>query len=296
MLDDLTTYLDDNFAGKVRVGVSATPGKTKHFQTLTLSKELTLCDCPGLVFPSFMRSAGEMLCSGILPINQMRDCIDPMNIICSRVPRHHLEASYGIRIERQLDVLDNPHRPPTGTELLAAYCKVKGYITSGTGRWDDFRGAKEILRDFNDGRLLYVVIPPDQNDYCLEMWLLETESTVVKFAKVASRVNKLRTEQISELAAEVEAMQEETNTIVEDYEFVPEDGVEAVFEENPEVGIEAKRDHKRLKHWGKKNRKLRDKTPYSEDNGTANFIMHVKNRVPNTMADLSSQYRNSILK
>ena len=29
-----------------------------------------------------------------------------------------------------------------------------------------------------------------------------------------------------------------------------------------------KREHKRLKHWGKKNKKLRDKTPYGEDSGS----------------------------
>lgn len=40
--------------GGVRVRVGATPGKTKHFQTLVLSDTLMLCDCPGLVFPSFV--------------------------------------------------------------------------------------------------------------------------------------------------------------------------------------------------------------------------------------------------
>lgn len=40
--------------GSVRVSVGATPGKTKHFQTLVLSSSLMLCDCPGLVFPSFV--------------------------------------------------------------------------------------------------------------------------------------------------------------------------------------------------------------------------------------------------
>lgn len=47
--------------GGVRVSVGATPGKTKHFQTLVLSKTLMLCDCPGLVFPSFVGRYGFML-------------------------------------------------------------------------------------------------------------------------------------------------------------------------------------------------------------------------------------------
>lgn len=37
--------------GRKKVGVASMPGKTKHFQTLKLTEEVTLCDCPGLVFP-----------------------------------------------------------------------------------------------------------------------------------------------------------------------------------------------------------------------------------------------------
>lgn len=39
--------------GKKKVGVASMPGKTKHFQTLKLTDEVTLCDCPGLVFPKY---------------------------------------------------------------------------------------------------------------------------------------------------------------------------------------------------------------------------------------------------
>ena len=38
------------------------------------------------------RSTAEMICSGILPINQMRDYIGPGAVIASRVPLHLLEA------------------------------------------------------------------------------------------------------------------------------------------------------------------------------------------------------------
>jgi large subunit GTPase 1 len=111
--------------GVVRVGVSSTPGKTKHFQTLVISDTTVLCDCPGLVFPSFMRSTGEMLCAGILPVNQMRDYIEPATVIASRVQRHLLDATYGMTIERVLDFKDDPDRPPTPHEMLEAYCKLK---------------------------------------------------------------------------------------------------------------------------------------------------------------------------
>lgn len=55
--------------GSKKVGVAAQPGKTKHFQTLNLTQSICLCDCPGLVFPSFASSKSEMVCCGVLPID-----------------------------------------------------------------------------------------------------------------------------------------------------------------------------------------------------------------------------------
>jgi large subunit GTPase 1 len=237
-----------------------------------------------------------MLCSGILPINQMRDCIDPANIICARVPRHLIEATYGIKIDRELDILDNPHRPPTGTEMLAAYCKTKGYITSGTGRWDDFRACKEILRDFNDGKLLYVAKPPNLSiSLSLEEWLLETESTVMKFEKIAERVQKMRLSQKEEVIADVEALEvtmdavdtEEDHT----YEIISDEIEFGNLESSEATPSTQKREHKRLKHWGKKNKKLRDKDPYGESHGTEAFIANIRNRVPIGSASSLTHYR-----
>ncbi|XP_075058353.1 large subunit GTPase 1 homolog isoform X1 [Mixophyes fleayi] len=67
--------------GNKKVSVSATPGHTKHFQTLYVEPDLCLCDCPGLVMPSFVSTKAEMICSGILPIDQMRDHIPPISLI-----------------------------------------------------------------------------------------------------------------------------------------------------------------------------------------------------------------------
>jgi large subunit GTPase 1 len=82
--------------GDKKVGVAALPGKTKHFQTLNLGREVELCDCPGLVFPSFANSKAEMMCCGVLPIDQMRDHISPINLLLSRIPKEVLEAQYKI--------------------------------------------------------------------------------------------------------------------------------------------------------------------------------------------------------
>ena len=52
-------FLSTELLQKVRV--SETPGKTKHFQTLPLTEDITLCDCPGLVMPSVANSKAGMV-------------------------------------------------------------------------------------------------------------------------------------------------------------------------------------------------------------------------------------------
>ncbi|KAK9810307.1 hypothetical protein WJX72_008354 [[Myrmecia] bisecta] len=47
--------------GSKKTAVAATPGKTKHFQTLNVTERLTLCDCPGLVLAKYAASKAEMV-------------------------------------------------------------------------------------------------------------------------------------------------------------------------------------------------------------------------------------------
>lgn len=79
-----------------------------------------LCDCPGLVMPSFMFTKAEMVVNGILPIDQMRDQVPPVTLVASLIPRHELEFTYGIMLPPPAEGED-PTRPPTAEELLNAY-------------------------------------------------------------------------------------------------------------------------------------------------------------------------------
>ncbi|XP_055705805.1 large subunit GTPase 1 homolog [Phlebotomus papatasi] len=141
-----------------KVSVSATPGKTKHFQTLFLQKDLMLCDCPGLVMPSFVLTKAEMILNGILPIDQMRDHVSPINQLCVYIPRHVLEDRYGIMIPKPTG-MDDPDRAPHSEELLLAYGYNRGFMTAN-GQPDQAKGARYILKDFVNGKLLYAYAPP----------------------------------------------------------------------------------------------------------------------------------------
>ncbi|KAL7397206.1 hypothetical protein ABVT39_018479 [Epinephelus coioides] len=144
-----------------KVSVSATPGHTKHFQTLYVESGLCLCDCPGLVMPSFVSTKAEMICSGILPIDQMRDHVPAICHVCQLIPRHVLEGTYGINIIRPREDED-PDRPPTCEELLMAYGYMRGFMTSH-GQPDQSRSARYILKDYVSGKLLYCHPPPHIN-------------------------------------------------------------------------------------------------------------------------------------
>ncbi|XP_069474681.1 large subunit GTPase 1 homolog [Ambystoma mexicanum] len=147
--------------GNKKVSVSATPGHTKHFQTLFVEPGLCLCDCPGLVMPSFVATKAEMICSGILPIDQMRDHIPPVSLICQRIPRHVLEVTYGINIIRPREDED-PTRAPTSEEFLTAYGYMRGFMTAH-GQPDQPRSARYVLKDYVTGKLSYCHPPPGIN-------------------------------------------------------------------------------------------------------------------------------------
>ncbi|XP_040123670.1 large subunit GTPase 1 homolog [Oryx dammah] len=147
--------------GNKKVSVSATPGHTKHFQTLYVEPGLCLCDCPGLVMPSFVSTKAEMVCSGILPIDQMRDHVPPVSLVCQNIPRHVLEATYGIDIIKPREDED-PQRPPTSEELLTAYGCMRGFMTAH-GQPDQPRSARYILKDYVSGKLLYCHPPPGRD-------------------------------------------------------------------------------------------------------------------------------------
>ncbi|XP_078522423.1 large subunit GTPase 1 homolog [Lissotriton helveticus] len=151
--------------GNKKVSVSATPGHTKHFQTLYVEPGLCLCDCPGLVMPSFVATKAEMICSGILPIDQMRDHIPPISLVCQRIPRQVLEATYGINIIRPREDED-PDRAPTSEEFLTSYGYMRGYMTAH-GQPDQPRSARYVLKDYVIGKLLYCHPPPgiDESDF-----------------------------------------------------------------------------------------------------------------------------------
>ncbi|KAF7519582.1 hypothetical protein G7054_g13034 [Neopestalotiopsis clavispora] len=149
--------------GAKKVSVSSTPGKTKHFQTIHLSDKVILCDCPGLVFPNFATTNADLVCNGVLPIDQLREFTGPAALVAHRIPQPFLEAIYGIHIKtRPLE--EGGTGEPTASELLSAYAKARGFQTQGVGQPDESRAARTVLKDYVNGKLLYCEPPPGYPD------------------------------------------------------------------------------------------------------------------------------------
>ena len=140
--------------GTKKVTVSSTPGKTKHFQTLMISPELCLCDCPGLVFPSFASTRADMVVNGILPIDHLTDFLSPVEIIVKRIPPAHLSKVYGLNVPTV----------PDSDDFLSVLAKARGFMRSGMGSPDTSRSARIVLKDYVDGKLVYGIPPPNYKE------------------------------------------------------------------------------------------------------------------------------------
>ena len=171
-----------------KTAVSETPGKTKHYQTLFVDDELLLCDCPGLVFPSFVSTRGELIVNGILPIDQMRDYVEPVNLIVEHIPVSVFEMIYGLEVPKLRDGRTHGlNAPSRAEELASAYALYRGYLNH-KGTPDVQRAARYMLKDYVNGKLLYCYPPPG----CpAPLAFQDHRYEVSKEIKYMERVNKL---------------------------------------------------------------------------------------------------------
>ncbi|ESL05596.1 hypothetical protein TRSC58_06748 [Trypanosoma rangeli SC58] len=144
--------------GCKKVVVSATPGKTKHFQTLVIPDErrVALCDCPGLVFPSFASTREQMVCDGILPIDTATDVLSAVNVLCHRIPCQVLQKQFNVSLRAEEDI-DDSHS--LADRFLNAVARRRGYL-GAHDRPNRSRAARDVLKLYVDGVVLYAEPPP----------------------------------------------------------------------------------------------------------------------------------------
>jgi large subunit GTPase 1 len=152
--------LINSLCEKKKVGVDSKPGKTKNYQTIILDPTIILCDCPGLVFPSLAASQAEMVCKGVLPLNNISGFVDPV--------RHLLEHCDYMQLSN-LYFLPNTinHSTiwrPSAQEVLQFFAASRGY-TAGSGIPDENKSSKIILRDLIDGKIIHFKLPVEKFEF-----------------------------------------------------------------------------------------------------------------------------------
>lgn len=254
--------------GVVRVAVAAQPGKTKHFQTLLLPdrEKMLLCDCPGLVFPSFVSNTADLIAAGVYPIAQMRDPFPVVNLLCRRIPRQVLNAHYGIQIpmptpDAMLAAPPGTIPPPTVEEFLTTYCVARSMLASSSGVPDFQRASRIVIKEYAVGKLLYCHAPPNFND---DLFQKETLTTAIRNTKkLREKLLKdstfyLDEEEKRDLSESQEEDEGDSDSEIEEDEML----LELLGDANSDNAAKSTNKPSRPKKWGKKGRKLRNKDPY----------------------------------
>lgn len=156
----------NSLIGTKKVGVAATPGKTKHVQTIVLEGGVVLHDCPGLIFPNVSTSKSELVINGILPIDNLREWVQPVSLLVSMLPVDILLKAYGVEWSPREESggEPGPTKDISALEFLSKVAENRGFVTSFHGNPDHSRAARIVLKDFVSGKLLYCYPPPTMAD------------------------------------------------------------------------------------------------------------------------------------
>ncbi|KAL6426728.1 hypothetical protein ACFW04_009230 [Cataglyphis niger] len=136
--------------GKKVVSVSRTPGHTKHFQTIYLTKTVCLCDCPGLVFPSTVPKQLQIL-MGSFPIAQVREPYTTIKFLAERIDLPKL-----LRIS-------HPENDDTWSamDICDGWAIKRDFRTARAARLDTYRAANSLLRMALEGKICLYIYPPN---------------------------------------------------------------------------------------------------------------------------------------
>ena len=154
-----TTLLNAMVGQKV-ASESATPGHTKHLQTIELGDvdgfDVGLCDSPGIVFPiaGVAREMYELW--GLRAVAQIREYMSAVRFLGERLP---LETLYGLQRPDWLE--DDPDLDDwTPAALCDALATKLNFVVDRRGYPDIHRAGQSIMRDFLEGALLLYFTPP----------------------------------------------------------------------------------------------------------------------------------------
>ncbi|EGW30548.1 uncharacterized protein SPAPADRAFT_157732 [Spathaspora passalidarum NRRL Y-27907] len=184
--------------------VAPIPGETKVWQYITLMKRIFLIDCPGIVPPSSKDTEADILFRGVVRVEHVSHPEQYIPILLQKCQRKHLERTYEVKGWSQFED-DASLLEQASTEFIELIARKSGRLIKG-GEPDESGVSKQILNDFNRGKIPWFVMPPqDEEERTGED---KKAGYKRKRAEVEERNEKKRK---LELEAEAEAEAEEYN-------------------------------------------------------------------------------------
>lgn len=154
--------------GKKVVSVSRTPGHTKYFQTIFITPTVKLVDCPGLVFPSLIPKAMQVL-MGCFPIAQLREPYSAIQYMAQRIDIPKI-----LKLSHQdpdPDLRDGAEQQWSAYDVCEAWAIKRGFRTAKAARPDVYRAANHLLRMALDGRTLCLAFHPEGYVANMDEWV-----------------------------------------------------------------------------------------------------------------------------
>lgn len=135
--------------------VGATPGLTKQLQEIELDKNIRLIDSPGVVLATKDKlDTVEIALKNAVRIEALSDPIAPVQAILRRCSVETLMKHYKIPEFRECE------------QFLALIARKMGKLSRGA-RPNMNAAAKQVLIDWNSGKLRYYTTPPIETDEAL---------------------------------------------------------------------------------------------------------------------------------
>ncbi|KAK0042608.1 nucleolar GTP-binding protein 2 [Biomphalaria pfeifferi] len=127
--------------------VAPVPGETKVWQYVTLMNNLFLIDCPGIVYPTGATPT-DLVLKGVVRVEKVDQPEDYIHAVLERVKKDYLVKTYGI----------SDWQSPE--DFLEQVARKSGRLLRG-GEPDIGTVAKNILNDYQRGKIPYFVRPPE---------------------------------------------------------------------------------------------------------------------------------------
>ncbi|KAK1443359.1 ras GTPase GNL1-like protein [Babesia gibsoni] len=178
------------FMEVTKTNVSCQPGKTKHFQTLALKKaNITLCDCPGLIFPNIVSTKHHLLVNSIVSTSHFRgSLLFAVQLICNRIPKQ-LCQRYDVNLAECVIVGKEKRRILFSQKFLECICHSRKFFSGGKGGQPDIgRAAKLVIKDYINGDLLYCAWPPTSKHFVVDEIFFGDDDEEMKLASELAKL------------------------------------------------------------------------------------------------------------